>query len=579
MSHMKRLMKLNEKEFKLNERRIIILLAIAIFSAEFLIVSVMKASTLNIFADLSLYILHNFGVLILVVSPLLLILPGFIESNVRLEKLNSVLGAVRRINENINRETDVEKMLSDACKVLWKADGYFNVTLYDSKLHKLADSGIGFTDETPKCVLKAQESKEAILGKSSINCKDCPSYEKFNYCMVVPYPAKSDTIILAVFKQEKFEHEEIKILEEVSVDIGVAIDKYKADEVIRENEQKYRTTFEHTGTAMMIIEDDTTLSLVNKEFTELTGYSKEQVESKMSWTQVIHPEDVRWMKEYHYQRRRGENPPKRYECRVVDKKGDTLNAFLTVDLIPGTNKSVASLIDITHFKKLNSLLKASSDINGLVAREKNPNVVLRSVCKKLTKVYDAVFIFKNENNLKPLEWEGIEFGKAAEIVKNCPSIYNAMKGNTSTQSRNGYECSQCIDSYNYILALPLMNNIQRGVIAILANSKFNEDEISLLRNLSENIAFALSAYDVESDRKAAIEQLAQNLTQFDRSADRLRNPLAVIVSSMDLKEELGNDEVMGIINEQVKRMERELDHLRREENRTYELSKKLKYEN
>ncbi len=576
---MKSLMSLSEKEVKLNERRIIFLLAIAIFSAEFLIVSVMRVSALNIFSTLPLYVLHNFGILVLVVSPLLLILPGFIESNVRLEKMNSVLGAVRRINENINRETDVEKMLSDACKVLWKADGYFNVTLYDGKLQNLAESGIGLGGEPPGCVEKAYNSQEAVMGRANINCKECSAYGKFKYCMVVPYPAKSETIILAVFKEDNFEDEELKLLEEVAVDIGVAIDKYKANRVIRENEEKYRTTFEHTGTAMMIIEEDTTLSLVNEEFVILTGYSKEQIEGKMSWTQVIHPEDVEWMKEYHYQRRRGEKPPKRYECRVIDKKGDVLNAFLTVDIIPGTNKTVASLIDITHFKKLNSLLRTSSDINGLVAREKNPDVVLRSVCKKLTEVYDAVFIFKNENAFEPVEWEGIDFNNAIEISKCCPSVSDAVEGHTSTRRRDGKVCNECVNSYNYILALPLLNNVQRGVIVVLSNSKFNEDEISLLRNLSENIAFALSAYNMESDRKEAIEQLAQNLSKFDKSADRLRNPLAVIVSSMEMKEELGKDEVMGIIDEQVKRIERELDELRREETKTYELSKKLKFEN
>ncbi|MFO7968422.1 MAG: PAS domain S-box protein [Archaeoglobaceae archaeon] len=575
---MKSIMNLTEKKIKLNERRIIVLLGIAIFSSEFLIVSVMRVSSLNIFSTVPLYILHNFGILILVVSPLLLILPGFIESNVRLEKLNSVLGAVRRINENINRETDVEKMLSDACKVLWKADGYFNVTLYDGELQKLAESGIGLGGEIPYCIEKAHQSKEAIMGSSSISCKGCPSYGRFEYCMIVPYPAKNDTITLAVFKQEKFEDEEMKLLEEVAVDIGVAIDKYRADKVIRENEEKYRTTFEHTGTAMMIIEEDTTLSLVNEEFVKLTGYSKEQVEGKMSWTHIMHPEDVEWMKEYHYQRREGQKPPKRYECRAIDKKGDVLNTFLIVDLIPGTNKSVASLIDITHFKKLNSLLKSSSDINGLVAREKNPAVVLRSVCKKLTEVYEAVFIFKNDV-LEPIEWQGIDFDRATKVIKNCKSVSEAVNGYTSTRRIDGSECNECIDSYNYVLALPLMNNVQRGVVVVLSNSNFNEDEISLLRNLSENIAFALSAYNAERERKAALEQLAQNLTQFDKSADRLRNPLAVITSSMDLKDELGRDEVMGIIDEQVKRIEQELNALRREENKTYELTKKLKFEN
>ncbi len=50
---------------------------------------------------------------------------------------------------------------------------------------------------------------------------------------------------------------------------------YKA---LRESEDKYRTIFETTGTATVIIEEDTTISLANKEFEKLSGYSKEEVE-------------------------------------------------------------------------------------------------------------------------------------------------------------------------------------------------------------------------------------------------------------------------------------------------------------
>ncbi|GAI15672.1 unnamed protein product, partial [marine sediment metagenome] len=66
-------------------------------------------------------------------------------------------------------------------------------------------------------------------------------------------------------------------------------------------EEKYRTTFENTGTAMAIIEEDTTISLVNHQFEILTGYSKEEIEGKKRWTEFVHEEDLERMKEYHRQ--------------------------------------------------------------------------------------------------------------------------------------------------------------------------------------------------------------------------------------------------------------------------------------
>lgn len=72
-----------------------------------------------------------------------------------------------------------------------------------------------------------------------------------------------------------------------------------------------------------------------------------------------------------------------------------------------------------------------------------------------------------------------------------------------------------------------------------------------------------------------MEQLAQNLTQFDKSADRPRNPLAIIMSSLELKNEYENEELLEIVGEQVKRIKEELDNLRLEENKTFELTKKV----
>ena len=55
-----------------------------------------------------------------------------------------------------------------------------------------------------------------------------------------------------------------------------------SEAAIRESENRYRTVFENTGTAMVIIEEDTTISFANKEFIKLTGYSKEDIDKGKS---------------------------------------------------------------------------------------------------------------------------------------------------------------------------------------------------------------------------------------------------------------------------------------------------------
>jgi len=55
----------------------------------------------------------------------------------------------------------------------------------------------------------------------------------------------------------------------------------KRTAALRASEATYRTTFESTGTAMLIIEEDMTISMVNDQSVKLSGYSKNELEGNM----------------------------------------------------------------------------------------------------------------------------------------------------------------------------------------------------------------------------------------------------------------------------------------------------------
>ncbi len=136
-----------------------------------------------------------------------------------------------------------------------------------------------------------------------------------------------------------------------------------AEERLRESENLYRAIFETTGTATIIIEEDTTISLVNNEFVKMSGYFKAEWEGRRSWTDFVAPKDVERMKSYHGLRRiNPDAAPRNYEFGFIDSRGRIRVMNLTVGMIPGTRKSVASFADVTEHKLAEYKLRESENL-------------------------------------------------------------------------------------------------------------------------------------------------------------------------------------------------------------------------
>jgi len=121
-----------------------------------------------------------------------------------------------------------------------------------------------------------------------------------------------------------------------------------SDRALRETEALYTTIFEASGTAVMIVEEDTRISLVNKEFERLSGWTQDEVQGSITWKTFFHPDEIDRMLHYHRSRRISlENVPRTYASRFLGRDGEVKHVMLTVDMIPGTRRTVVSIMDIT----------------------------------------------------------------------------------------------------------------------------------------------------------------------------------------------------------------------------------------
>jgi diguanylate cyclase (GGDEF)-like protein/PAS domain S-box-containing protein len=116
---------------------------------------------------------------------------------------------------------------------------------------------------------------------------------------------------------------------------------------LRESEIKYRTIFENTGAGTIIIDKDLTISLANSGFVNFSGFSRGEVEFKKSLSDFIDEKSHRTILD-------GEgylNIDNNLECKFIDKERNQKDILITIAPIPGADKCVASLTDISELKE------------------------------------------------------------------------------------------------------------------------------------------------------------------------------------------------------------------------------------
>jgi PAS domain S-box-containing protein len=241
--------------------------------------------------------------------------------------------------------------------------------------------------------------------------------------------------------------------------------EYKA---LLQSEDKYRTIFETTGTATVIIEEDTTISLANKEFEKLSGYTKEEVEGKKSWTDfVAHKDDLDRMMAYHSARRIDPNrAPRNYEYKFIDKHGTVKEVFATLAVIPGTKKSVGSFLDITRAKEMEHLLRIQDKMTSLgrvaagIAHEiRNPLSGINIYLNTLEKIYDrAESLDKVKQILRQIQSASskiesvikrvMDFSKPSEpkliLTDINPPIEEAINLSSATLRKSGIQIEKAL---------------------------------------------------------------------------------------------------------------------------------------
>ncbi|HPJ39754.1 MAG TPA: PAS domain S-box protein, partial [Spirochaetota bacterium] len=148
-------------------------------------------------------------------------------------------------------------------------------------------------------------------------------------------------------------------------------ERKKMEQELRTSEEKYRTIFETSGTAMIIFDRELKIQLLNKRLEHLLGYSREELEGTEKWVNFIAPDDLEMLLRYHaLSFKDPKKVPGQYEFSLITKNGHTRECIGNFSIIPGTDLRVGSILDVTDQRKLmNQLLEISTEEQQRIGRD------------------------------------------------------------------------------------------------------------------------------------------------------------------------------------------------------------------
>jgi|GEM_PF-1455964 len=317
------------------------------------------------------------------------------------------------------------------------------------------------------------------------------------------------------------------------------------------SEEKYRTLVEQASDGIFIADSSGKFIIVNNSACKLSGYSNDELK-ELTIYDLVHPESLA-ADPFHFEEMM-QPLGARSERKVVCKDGSVIDVELSARFLSGNNRFIAFVRDIRERKraeekiiKANRLYAFISQVNQMIVRTTDENILYRDICNIAVeygkfKMAWIGLIDETSREIVPV----IHAGEDSEYLATVHSSYiNEGAIGKAISYGQYYVCNDFENDTDMglwkeaamqrgfcaCISLPLkkLGNII-GMLKVYSAEKnfFDETEIELLQEVTNDVCFALEVIEKERLRKESEALVIANEKKFRKLVENGNDAFAIL---------------------------------------------------
>ncbi len=388
-------------------------------------------------------------------------------------------------------------------------------------------------------------------------------------------------------------------------------DKYKMNEEIKRREKLFANAVSEAPYPLMIHAEDGKIKKMNKAWTDISGYSKDDIDTIGEWFKKAYGEKKNVVKNYVDQLYNRDEKIYDSEFKIETKSGDKrIWNFSSAPLgrDENNNRLIMSMaVDVTEQKqmilkinKLNRLYSILSDANQAMVRTKTKDKLFTKICNIIQENgnYKTTWIGKIDNKNNKIKLKSSNDGKG--------KLINGLKINLEKHAEKQNENSDEKLNPNILLDYIkeaenkpprnelIFNKSNRSTavfpikvfgelwgiftLCIDEGNYFVKEEVKLLKELTNDLSFAIESIETEKLRKETQKRLKASEEKYRKLFEKA--PVGIFKTNSKGEAELVNPklaEILGFkdINSATNYYDDLADELYANPNRRDEFIKKL----